>query len=82
MTLYKGWNANLSDEGGVVLRSEFAAVRVSVDRRANGPRLLVEDLEDGARVHLDPLELASLSHARDDDRVSWLLVGPYRGERQ
>ncbi len=55
---------------------------VSVDRRANGPRLLVEDLEDGARVHLDPLELASLSHARDDDRVSWLLVGPYRGERQ
>ncbi|MHB8467255.1 MAG: hypothetical protein ACYDH6_05690 [Acidimicrobiales bacterium] len=63
---------------GVVLSSEFATVRVSVDRRANGPRLLVEDLEDGARVHLDPLELASFCHAGEDQRVAWLQVGPYR----
>ncbi len=82
MTIHNGSDTNPLDEDGVVLRSEFAAVRVSVDRRANGPRLLVEDLEDGARVHLDPLELASLSHARDDERVSWLLVGPYRDERR
>ena len=82
MTIHNGSDTNLLDEDGVVLRSEFAAVRVSVDRRANGPRLLVEDLEDGARVHLDPLELASLSHARDDERVSWLLVGPYRDQRR
>jgi hypothetical protein len=65
-------------DGAVVLMSEFAAVRVSVDTAANGPRLLVEDLESGEGVFLDPLELASFCHAGEGDRLAWLLVGPYR----
>jgi hypothetical protein len=69
------------DRGGVVLTSEFASVRVSVDTSANGPRLLVEDLEGAERVYLDPLELASLCQATDSDRRAWLFVGPYRDER-
>jgi hypothetical protein len=57
-------------------------VRVSVDTSANGPRLLVEDLESGDRVFLDPLELASFCHASEEDRQAWLLVGPYRDNRR
>jgi hypothetical protein len=63
---------------GVVLTSEFASVRVSVDHVGNGVRLLVEDIESGERIFLDPLELASFCHAEEDDRVAWLRVGPYR----
>jgi hypothetical protein len=70
----------LSD--GVVLSSEFASVRVSVDTVANGPRLVVEDVESGERVYLDPLELASFCYASDEDRLAWLLVGPYRDDRR
>jgi hypothetical protein len=66
---------------GVVLASEFARVRVSVDTRANGPRLLVEDLESGESVFLDPLDLASFCHAGEEDRLAWLRVGPYRDDR-
>jgi hypothetical protein len=73
---------SVSDVAGVVLRSEFAAVRVSVDRRAHGPRLLIEDLEDGTQVHLDPLALSSFCHADDEEQVAWLLVGPYRDQRR
>ena len=68
-------------DGAVVLASEFAAVRVSVDTAANGPRLLVEDIESGESVLLDPLELASFCHAGEEDRLTWLLVGPYREDR-
>lgn len=66
---------------GVVITSEFASVRVSVDTTANGPRLLVEDLESGEHVYLDPLELSSFCHADDEDRLAWLRVGPYQDER-
>ena len=65
-----------------MLASEFARVLVSVDSSANGPRLLVEDLESGESVFLDPLELASFCHASDEDRQAWLLVGPYRDDRR
>jgi hypothetical protein len=54
------------DDEGIVLRSEFATVRVSLDQHANGPRLRVEDLRTGQTIHLDPLELewiAWSSHA-------------------
>jgi hypothetical protein len=67
-----------SESGGQELRNEFASVRVSVDHRGNGPRLLVEDLETGAHILLSPIELASLCLATDDDRTGWLRVGPYR----
>jgi hypothetical protein len=64
------------------LSSEFASVRVSLDERGNGPRLLVQDLENGARIWLSPLELAALCLATPEDRVDWLRVGHYREERR
>jgi len=64
------------------LVNEFAAVRVSLDEAGHGPRLLVEDLESGASVLISPIELASLCLATADDRLNWLRVGEYRGERQ
>lgn len=63
------------------LRNEFATVRVALDERGNGPRLLVEDLETGAQILLSPLELASLCLATPEDRIGWLRVGHYRDER-
>lgn len=55
------------DDGGVVLRSEFAVVRVSPDRSANGDRLRIEDLRSGRTIHLDPLELERLTTIRHED---------------
>src|SRR5262249_7236087 len=46
---------------GDILESEFASVRVRVDRDANGPRLLIEDLRTGHVGYLDPLELETLA---------------------
>jgi len=46
-----------AEQGAVVLRSEFATVRVMPDNDANGPRLRVEDLRTGRSICLDPLEL-------------------------
>jgi hypothetical protein len=63
------------------VRNEFAWVRVALDERGNGPRLLLQDLESGATVLVSPLELASLCLASDDDRLDWLRVGHYRDER-
>lgn len=45
----------------VELVSEFAAVSVSVDRDANGPRLRITDLKTGQVGFLDPLELESIA---------------------
>lgn len=67
---------------GVILTSEFATVRVAVDTTANGPRLLVENIETGERTYLDPLELASFCSAGSDDRMAWLLVGPYQTDER
>jgi hypothetical protein len=64
-----------------VLRNEFASVRVALDERGNGPRLLVQDLENGAEILLSPLELASFCLATPEDRLDWLRVGHYRDER-
>lgn len=64
------------------LANEFAVVRIAVDTAGNGPRLLIEDLETGARTLLSPLELASLCLATDQDRADWLRVGAYREERR
>jgi hypothetical protein len=74
------------------LCNEFASVRISLDERGNGPRLLVQDLENGMRIWLSlengmriwlsPLELASLCLATPEDRVDWLRVGHYREDRR
>ena len=45
----------------LVVANEFARVSVTVDHRANGPRLLVTDLETGRDICLDPLELEGLT---------------------
>ena len=65
-----------------ILINEFAAVRLWLDRSGNGPRLLVEDLESGDEVFLDPLELSSFTLAMPEDREEWLRVGHYRGKRK
>ncbi|CAN5421246.1 hypothetical protein BH09ACT8_BH09ACT8_34260 [soil metagenome] len=65
-----------------ILINEFAAVRLWLDRAGNGARLLIEDLESGDEVYLDPLELSSFTLATAGDRDDWLRVGNYRGERQ
>ena len=59
------------------LMSEFAWVRVRRDDSGRGPRLLIEDLEAGQSVLLDPLELASMCHSTDEQRREWLRTGPY-----
>jgi hypothetical protein len=41
--------------------SEFAAVALSVDHDANGPRLRIEDLKTGHVGFLDALELETLA---------------------
>lgn len=43
------------------LRSEFACVEVEADYSANGPRLLVRDLNNGVEIYLDLLEVESLT---------------------
>ncbi|GAA4738301.1 hypothetical protein GCM10023350_23090 [Nocardioides endophyticus] len=57
--------------GAMVLTSEFASVRVSADTEANGPRLRIENRQNGMVIHLDPLELASLTWLRHMD------LGPF-----
>jgi hypothetical protein len=81
-TRQNGSAAGSAPEGVIVLTSEFASVQVSLDSDANGPRLLVRDIESGDQIYLDPLELASFCHATEDDRAGWLRVGPYRNDRR
>ncbi len=64
----------------IELMSEFAWVRVSVDRSARGPRLAVEDVESGTVAYFDALELSSLCHATDEQRRDWMKTGPYASD--
>ena len=61
-----------------VIANEFAAVRVEVARCGRGVRLVVQDLESGASVSLDPLDLRSFCLASEDEQIGWLRSGPYR----
>ena len=45
----------------MLLRSEFACVELLIDRSANGPRLLIRDLNSGREILLDPLEVESIT---------------------
>jgi hypothetical protein len=67
-------------DGSIVLSSEFASVRVSLDNSGRGPRLKVEDLEADAVAFLDAIELASMCHATDEQRRQWLTTGPYAAD--
>ena len=51
----------------ILLRNEFASVEVLKDDSANGPRLLIRDLEDGSEIYLDPLEVESLTRRTHAD---------------
>lgn len=48
------------EEFQVVIGSEFAEVRVSVDRHGNGPRLRLEDLRSERVRFVDALELETI----------------------
>jgi hypothetical protein len=61
-----------------VIANEFAAVRVQVVSCGRGVRLIVQDLESGASVSLDPLDLRSFCLASEDEQIGWLRSGAYR----
>jgi hypothetical protein len=61
-----------------VIANEFAAVRIQVARCGRGVRLVVLDLESGASVSLDPLDLRSFCLASEDEQIAWLRSGAYR----
>lgn len=64
---------SFSDGGsGLVLRSEYATVRVAWDGAANGDRLAVTDMRSGRTIHFDPLELEALAWARHDELTPFL----------
>ena len=75
-------NGNPKRRELAILINQFAAVRLWLDRNGNSARLLVEDLESGDEVFLDPLELSSFTVATPEDREDWLRVGNYRVERR
>lgn len=54
-----------------MLTSEFASVSVGVDLTGNGPRLRIENRQNGQAICLDPLELACLTWLRHRD------LGPF-----
>jgi hypothetical protein len=60
----------MSVEASWILANEFAQVRISSDRKGNSARLKVEDLQTGKSICLDPLILASLVWASDEDLVA------------
>jgi hypothetical protein len=61
-----------------VIANEFASVRVEVVRGGRGVRLVLHDLESGACVSLDPLDLRSFCLASQDEQIAWLRSGVYR----
>jgi hypothetical protein len=71
------WVAGSAEDLRSLVWNEFAAVRVTIDHAGLTPRLLIEDVDSGAVVYLDPLELASLANTPDRLRSNWLNVGPY-----
>jgi hypothetical protein len=52
---------------GMILKSEFACVRVEPDHSGNGPRLMIRDERSQKTIYLDPLELESLAWCRHRD---------------
>ena len=61
-----------------MITNEFASVRIQVTPCGRGVRLVVQDLESGASVSLDPLDLRSFCLASEDEQIAWLRSGPYR----
>ena len=55
------------NDQAVTIANEFASVRLQVDRRGKGPRLMIEDSSSGVAIYLDPLELQALAWATHKD---------------
>jgi hypothetical protein len=56
----------------LILRNEFATVRIALDRSGNGVLLVVTDTESGQSIALDPLEIeaiARMTHHDFDERI-------------
>ena len=49
-----------------VVDSEFARVRLSIDRSGNGPRLRIEDLTNARVNYLDALTLEALAWVSEE----------------
>lgn len=49
------------DPGAIVLSNEFTTVRVRKVQTRNGERLEIEAPKNGSVIHLDPVELESLT---------------------
>ena len=63
---------------GYELDGAVATLTLDRPRRLNAiVPVLIEDLEAGESVLLDPLELASMCHSTEDQRRVWLRTGPY-----
>lgn len=56
-----------SCDGALKISSEFASVVLSLDRRGNGDRIAIRDMESGNTIELDALELASLCKLSHSD---------------
>jgi len=65
-------NDRRADGEKLRLVSEFAAVEVACDKRGNGPRLMIRDLQSGRSLLLDPLELSALTAARHEELQPFL----------
>jgi hypothetical protein len=60
-----------------LIANEFAAVDVSVVRHGRGTRLQLRDVESGASVTLDPLDLRSFCLSSEDEQRAWLRTESY-----
>lgn len=63
------------NEQTIILRNEFACVEVEKDETANGPRLLIRDLEEGTEIFLDLLEVESLTRMTHADFADFVRPG-------
>lgn len=61
-----------------VVANEFAAVAVEVIRQGHGQRLRLRDLDSGASVTLDALDLRTFCLADEEEQRAWLRIGEYR----
>ena len=69
----------MADDDEIVITNEFTSVRVRKVRTRNGERLVVSSPNLGFEVHLDALELESLTW-QEPATFSRLLESPYGPE--
>lgn len=65
-------NETIHFNGQLILRSEFAHVRIELDAGGRGPRLKITDLRTQQYGHLDPLELETLAWVKHGDLLGLL----------